>query len=312
MHPGSTILITGGTGLIGSALSAALLQRGHHVIILTRNISNYKRKTINDKLDYAIWDIQNQTIDIEAVSKADYIVHLAGASVAEKRWTVKRKNEIRDSRTRSSALLVKALTENKHHVKAVISASGIGWYGESDKNFFTESDPHAKDFLGETCSQWEASIDPVQDIGIRLVKLRTGIVLSNEGGALKEFKKPVRFGIATILGSGRQIVSWIHMDDLVRIYMDAMENESMTGVYNAVAPETVTNKNLVLTIAKAWRGKFFIPFRVPTFMLKIILGEMSIEVLKSANVSSNKLRSAGFIFQYPTLASAIGQLASVK
>jgi len=318
----STVLITGGTGLIGKALTTALLERGYSVIILTRHLPNDKPETINNKLLYAIWDIEKQTIDKAAIGKADYIIHLAGASVAEKRWTTKRKNEIVESRTKGSSLLVKALSETDNKVKAVISASGIGWYGSpfsvqseekgTIKTPFIETDPPAEDFLGVTCRQWEASVEPAALMGKRLVKFRTGIVLSNEGGALAEFKKPLRFGLATILGSGKQIVSWIHIDDLVRLFMYAIENEELDGVYNAVAPRPVTNKEFILALARKLKGKFFIAVHVPSFILNIVLGEMSVEVLKTAAVSSAKIQDAGFIFHYPAVAPAIRQLSDPK
>jgi len=315
----STILITGGTGLIGKALTTALLERGYNVIILTRKLPNEETHPPQwDKLSYALWDIKKQSIGNDTVSKADYIIHLAGASVAEKRWTTKRKNEIVESRTNSSALLVKALSETDNKVKAVISASGIGWYGSpasvlsetkgTMKNPFIETDPPSEDFLGETCRRWEASIEPAALMGKRLVKFRTGIVLSNEGGALSEFKKPLRFGLATILGSGKQIMSWIHIDDLVRLFMFAIENEELDGVYNAVAPRPVTNKELILALARKLKGKFFIAVHVPSFVLNVVLGEMSIEVLKSATVSCDKIHYSGFTFLYPTIDAALKNL----
>ena len=326
----STVLITGGTGLIGKALTTALLERGYNIIILTRKLplegvllkNDEQNSSQADKLSYALWDIEKQAINYKAISKADYIIHLAGASVAEKRWSTKRKNEIVESRTNSSALLVKALSETDNKVKAVICASGIGWYGSpasvlsetkgTIKNPFIENDPPAEDFLGETCRRWEASIEPAALMGKRLVKFRTGIVLSNEGGALTEFKKPLRFGLATILGSGKQIISWIHIDDLIRLFMYAIENEELIGVYNAVAPRPVTNKELILALARKLKGKFFIAVHVPSFVLNLVLGEMSIEVLKTAAVSSAKIQDAGFIFQYPAVAPAIRQLSDPK
>jgi len=308
-----TVLITGGTGMIGKALTQALIERGFNVIILTRHF-NDKQKTGNDKLTYAIWDIAKQTIDKNAFAKADYIIHLAGASVAEKRWTKKRKQEIVSSRVDSGKLIVDSLKKLPNKVKTVISATAIGWYGpdKNDANKFTEDDPSSNDFLGQTCKQWEIAIEPVSFLGKRLVKIRIGIVLSNEGGAYVEFKKPLKFALATILGNGKQIISWIHIDDLIRAILFAMENEKMEGVYNAAAPHPVSNKELVLEIARKERGKSYIPVHVPTFALKIRLGEMSVEVLKSATVSSEKIQQAGFIFQYPDLASAVSQLASQK
>ena len=306
-----TVLITGGTGMIGKALTQALIERGFHVIILTRNANN-KKATSN--ISFAEWDIQKQTIDKSAFAKADYIIHLAGASVAEKRWTTKRKQEIISSRVDSGKLIVDSLKNLPNKVKTVISATAIGWYGpdKNDGKKFTELDPSSNDFLGQTCKQWEAAIEPASFLGKRLVKLRIGIVLSNEGGAYPEFKKPLKFSVATILGNGKQIVSWIHIDDLIRAILFAMENESMEGVYNVVTPHPVSNKELVLEIAKEERGRSYIPVHVPTFALKIRLGEMSVEVLKSATVSSEKIQQAGFIFQYPDVGSAISQLASQK
>jgi len=312
----STILITGGTGLIGTALTKELLSKNYDVIILTRSPEKYSSNT--ERLSYVKWDIDKQTIDINAISKADYIIHLAGAGVADKRWTSKRKKEILESRTHSSALLVKSLKKNANNVKAVISASGIGWYGSPTLSLpdekgtgqqpFIETDPASEDFLGTTCREWEASIDPVTLLGKRLVKFRTGIVLSGEGGALKEFKKPLRFGFATILGNGKQVMSWIHIDDLVRLYIYAIEKETLHGVYNAVAPQTVTNKKFTLELARITRGRFFVPMYVPSFFLEIVIGDMSIEVLKSATVSSEKIKKEGFTFLYPSVKSAFRQL----
>ena len=308
-----TVLITGGTGMIGKALTQALIERGFNVIILTRHISD-KQKSKIDKLSYAVWDVQKQTIDKSAFAKADYIIHLAGASVAEKRWTKKRKQEIVSSRVDSGKLITDSLKSLPNKVKTVISATAIGWYGpdKNDGKEFKEEDPSSNDFLGQTSKQWEAAIEPVSFLGKRLVKIRIGIVLSNEGGAYVEFKKPLKFRFATILGNGKQIVSWIHIDDLVRTILFAIGNEQMEGVYNAVAPHPVSNKELVLEIARKERGKSYIPVHVPTFALKIRLGEMSVEVLKSATVSSEKIQQAGFIFQYPDLESAISQMVSQK
>jgi uncharacterized protein (TIGR01777 family) len=303
------VTITGGTGLIGKNLTTALIRKGYRVIILSRENSNNRSE---ENIKYASWDINKQQMDGFAISEADHIVHLAGAGVMDKRWTKKYKKEILSSRTRSSELLIKGLHENTNKVRSVISASAIGWYGKdhdlSQRKPFIESDPADKNFLGETCRLWEQSIEPASQVGKRVVKLRFGIVLSPKGGALEEFKKPLRFGVAAILGDGSQVISWIHIDDLCRMIIYAMENDKIKGSYNAVAPTPVSNKSFTLKLAKLVRKNFFIPIHVPQFLLKIILGEKSIEVLKSATVSADKIKNEGFTFLYPTIDAALGQL----
>ena len=302
----SVILITGGTGLVGTALTGFLTDKGYDVIVLSRKAS----KSENNRVSYAQWNIEQQTIDAGAVSKADYIIHLAGAGIAEKKWSKARKKELVESRTHSSALLVKALHEIPNKVKAVVSASAIGWYGPDLKRHghtvaFTEDMKPDEGFLGETCRLWEESIAGVEKQGRRLVTLRLGIVISNEGGALAEFKKPLKFGIAGVLGKGKQVISWIHIADLCRMFLFALENETLRGVYNAVAPNPVTNKELTLALAEKLRGRFFIPVHVPAFIIKALFGELSLEVLKSTTVSSQKIKSAGFTFVYPQINAAL-------
>lgn len=310
----ATILITGGTGLIGSSLTELLLEKRHKVIILTRNLKKaVDRQTADERLTYARWNAEEQSIDRDAIEKTDYIVHLAGEGIVDKRWTEKRKKQIVQSRIQSSGLLIKALKEIPNGVKAVVSASAIGWYGpdKSGKKIshrFIESDSHDQSFPAEVCKWWEESIQPVTSLGIRLVKFRFGVVLGNNGGALAEFKKPVRFGIASILGGGSQVISWIHVDDLCRLITFAVENDKIEGVYNAVTPNPVTNKELILKLAKKMRGKSFIPIHVPGWVLRAILGEMSIEVLKSTTVSSEKIQQTGFQFLYPQIDAALNDL----
>lgn len=297
--------------MIGKALTHALVERNYKVIILSRNPPGQQRAPGN--ISFAAWNISNQTIDTQAIQRADYIIHLSGAGIADKRWTKKRKQEIVDSRVKSGELLVKALQETPNKVKALISASAIGWYGPDpvipNPKPFAETDPPDSSFLGDTCRRWEESTDLVSQMGKRSVKLRTGIVLSKDGGALHEFEKPLRFGIASILGNGRQVYSWIHIDDLVRLYISAIEDDNMRGVYNAVAPKPVSNKELVLELARTKKGNFFIPVYIPSFALKIALGEMSVEVLKSATVSCDKIHYSGFTFLYPSLHAALKNLA---
>ena len=306
----ATILITGGTGMVGTQLTKLLVAQGHEVIILTRN--PLPDDQLGKAIKHAKWDLQTKWIDPIAFANADHIIHLAGAGVADKRWSPKRKAEILNSRAESGALIVDSLHKIPNKIQSVISASGIGWYGAdtalSLQKGFTEETPADTEFLGETCRIWEQNIQGASSAGKRLVIFRIGIVLSNSGGALVEFKKPIRLGFAAILGDGKQKISWVHIDDLCNMFLKAIEDQNMQGVYNAVAPEIVTNKKLTLELAKSMKHRFFIPIHIPAFLLKWILGEMSIEILKSATVNSYKIQGSGFQFRYPKLADAIQQL----
>jgi len=299
----ATVLITGGTGMIGKALTSLLVQKGHRVIVLTR-----KARPAAGLVEYETWDLKKQVFPTHILAGTDYIIHLAGANVGQGRWTSKRKEVILRSRTDSAALLVKSLRETPNRVKAVISSSATGWYGPDHGRLFREGDPPADDFLGNTCREWESSITPVVQLGKRLVILRTGIVLATEGGAFPAFRGPLKAGIGAILGNGKQVISWIHLHDICRMYLHAIENPNMGGPYNAVSPEPVTNKALVLALARKLKGSFFIPVHVPAFVLKILFGEMSVEVLKSCTVDAGSIRASGFQYTYPTLKAALGEL----
>ncbi len=309
MMNNKTILITGGTGLVGRKAAEFFVSNGYDVIILSRNPA--KQTSNNASIRFAAWDVAKGTIDDWAIRQADAILHLAGAGVVDKPWTDAYKHEIIASRTKGSALIAKALQTIENRVTTVVSASAIGWYG-ADKTGkpFVESDPPSRNFLGETCRLWEESIRPVSTMGKRLVIYRIGIVLAREGGAFAEFVKPLRFRVAAVLGNGKQIVSWIHVDDLCRMFLYAIENTHVQGIYNAVAPHPVSNKVLTLSIAKAKYGKAFISMPVPAFVLKIMLGARSIEVLKSTTVSSRKILDAGFQFQYPLIENALKHLVA--
>ena len=308
-----TVLMTGGTGMVGTRLTSLLTEKGYKVIILTRDLkSAISKQPHDDKISYARWNPEDQTIDGDAISKSDYVIHLAGANIGEKRWTKRRKREILRSRTQSGSLIVKGLKENPNNIKAVVSASAIGWYGpdsiiSKDKGF-TESHPSNSDFLGDTVRLWEESIQRVTAFDKRLVKFRFGVIFSNKGGAMKRFKEPIKFGIAPVMGSGKQILSWIHIDDACRLYINAIENESLSGVYNAVSPMPVSNEKLMITLAQKMKGKAFIKVYVPEWTLKLMFGELSIEVLKSTTVSSEKIRGTGFQFIYPSIESAFDNL----
>lgn len=302
-----TILITGGTGMVGKALTTHLLEQGYRVIILTRNKTKASASiAASSTLKYSYWDPSLNQIDPAILQIADHIINLAGAGVADKRWSVSRKKEIRDSRVWAGNCIVHALQQLPHHVKTVVNASAIGWYGpDTEKNLpFTEEAPAYYDFLGSTCKDWENSTATLDKLGIRVVTFRIGIVLTPEGGALREFIKPLNWGVATILGNGNQKISWVHLEDLVLLFAYAIQSTELKGIYNAVSPAPVTNQELILTLAKL-RRRYFIPIRVPAFLLQVVMGEMSVEVLKSTTVSAQKIMDTGFRFRYPLIQSAL-------
>ena len=303
-----TVLITGGTGLVGTRLTELLQQKKYKVTHLSRS-----KKNENNVITYT-WDIKKATIEEEAITTANYIVHLTGAGIADKRWTTKRKKEIIDSRVKSANLLFEKIKTLGHPLKAFISASAVGYYGAvTSEKIFTESDPPANDYLGETCRLWEAAADQIGQTGtvtgrtIRTVKLRTGVVLSDKGGVLEKMMQPIRYFLGAPLGNGKQYMPWIHIDDLCRIYIKAIEDEKLQGAYNAVAPAHVTNKELTKAIAKTLNKPLFLP-NVPGWLLEIVLGEIGEVALKGSRVSCEKIIKAGFEFQFPELEGALNSL----
>src|SRR5258706_9741545 len=292
------VLITGASGLIGSILSE-LLSKNHSVVQLGRS----KRE---NKGSFFAWDIKKNEIDPRAFDEVNTIVHLAGSNVGDKRWTASWKKEILDSRIRSTRLLFDTIKKNNRSIKTFVSASAIGYYGfESDSVFEEESIP-GKDFLAQVTKQWEDEVDKIKTLGIRIVKIRIGIVLIEKGGALDKMVLPIKYGVGSPLGSGQQYLSWIHIDDLCRIFVKAIEDENMNGAYNAVA-NWATNSEMTKTIAKILNRPLWLP-KVPPLALKIILGEMADIVLNGSKVSSEKIKQAGFRFQYSVLEDALKDL----
>lgn len=299
MAMGKKVLITGGTGLVGSHLIPLLQQNGYEVAVLSRSKDLLKPYEIFE------WDHKNDYLEDGAFDGVDAIIHLAGAGVAEKRWTADRKDDIYNSRAKTSFLLFNKLKETPHQVKTFVSASAIGYYGMDTGNInLQETAPVGHDFLAHVTDAWETSTNKMTELNIRLVQLRIGVVLSKDGGALVELLKPP---VAAPLGKGRQYMSWIHIEDLCQMFLYALENESMLGAFNAVSPGPVTNKELTKEAAKAF-GKTFIPIPVPGLLLKIFLGEMAKVVLGGNRVSSEKIMAAGFEYKYPKLIPALENL----
>lgn len=295
----ATILITGGTGLVGRHLCRKLKEKGYSIALLSRT-----RQHHSDIPTYA-WNLDNNEIEKEAIKTADYVIHLAGANIGDKRWTNKRRQLIIDSRVKTGELIFDKTKESNIKLKAFISASAIGYYGAitSDK-IFCETDPPSNGFLGETCLQWEQSADRFRELGIRTVKIRTGVVLTKQGGALAKMITPVIMGIGSAIGNGKQYLPWIHIDDLCGIYIKAIEDTQMNGVYNAVAPDHKTNRDFIRILASVLKKPFWFP-DVPAIAMKIMFGKMSGILLKGSRVSSDKINAAGYNFLFPDLENAL-------
>ena len=296
----STILITGGTGLLGSALKNALEKDGHRVLILTRNFPT-------ERPDYFHWNVEAGFVDPNALNETDVIFHLAGASIAEKRWTPKYKKVLLESRTLTSALIADRLRDFPNRVKTVIATSAIGVYGNTGDQWVDENSTQSSGFLGELCRKWEKELMRFDGIGKRVVILRTGVVLSPKGGMLKEVQKPVKLFVGSAIGSGQQYVSWIHIDDMVRMLIYAMKNESVKGTFNAAAPEPVTNKAFMQSLAHTLHRPLW-PFNVPSKLISVMMGEKAEIILEGQRVSSKKIISSGFNFNFTHIDSALHNL----
>lgn len=297
-----TILITGASGLVGRHLVRKLKLNHFEIKTLTTN-----RERANGK-DTFFWNPEQQIIDNQSVEDVDFIIHLAGANIGESRWTEERKKTILESRTISAALLLKAVEEKGTQLKAFISSSATGYYGAiTTSEVMNEDSKPAGDFLGSVCVAWEQAADLFTVKDIRTVKIRTGVVLAKNAPALNKMLLLVKFGIGSPLGSGKQYMPWIHIDDLCEIYLKAVLNENMQGPYNAVAPHQTDNKTMMKTLAKQLKRPFFFP-AVPAFVLKFLLGEMSSLVLEGSMVSPLRLIESGFRFKYPDIDEALKEI----
>ena len=297
------VLITGATGLIGKEVVKRCHENGIDVNYLTTSISKIEN-TKNYQGFY--WNIKTKDIDTNCFKDVDAIIHLTGATIF-KRWTESYKKEIVNSRTESSKLLIDSLTNEPHTIKHVISASAIGIYPDSLTNYYNETFTNFDDtFISDVVIKWEQSVDGFSKLNIAVSKVRTGLVLSKKGGALAEMVKPIKYGLGAPFGTGEQWQSWIHIEDLVNIYLYILKN-TLEGVYNGVAPNPVTNKELTKAIAKTLDKPLFLP-NIPKFFMKLVLGEMHTLLFDSQRVSSKHIEDKGYNFKFSYLKPALQDL----
>lgn len=290
------ILLTGATGLVGTALVKQLQSAGHDIHFLT---TSKNKLSSDDNYKGFYWNPSQNEIDVQCIDDVEVIIHLAGANVSN-RWSKQYKQEIIDSRTKSTSLLADLLKNNKHKVKHVINASAVGIYKDSlNVNYDESAEAFSDTFLGQVVQKWENAADVFQSMNIRLAKVRIGIVLSENGGAFVKMSQPIKMGVGAAFGSGKQWQSWISLDDLVSIFIFIMDKE-LEGVYNAVAPNPVTNKELTKAIAKHFKRPLFLP-GIPKFMMQLILGEMHQILFESQKVNAEKIKSLGFEFKHPEI-----------
>lgn len=293
-----TVLITGGTGLVGSRLTQVLVERDYRVLHISRNCTG------QNNIPCFKWDLNKEYFDKEVINGVDFIIHLAGANVAEGRWTSKRKRIILESRVLGSQLVCKMVEASNGTIKAVISSSAVGYYGiHNGANLVDETSDAGNDFLANVCVQWEKAVSTCDT---KVAILRTAVVLSKKGGAIPKMLTPIKWGVGSPLGSGSQLMPWIHIDDLCDMYIFALENR-LEGPYNAVSPQLVSNKELTYQLAKTINRKIIFP-NVPSIALQLMLGEMAEMLLKGTNVSSSKIENTGFKFKFPSLSKALNQL----
>jgi uncharacterized protein (TIGR01777 family) len=295
------ILITGGTGLIGKLLTDKLLDLGYQVSRLSRKPGD------NPNVKTYLWDVAKGRIDENCIDGIDAVLHLAGAGIADKRWTDKRKKEIIESRAKSIGMIYRLIKNKPNKINTIISASAIGYYSNRGDEFLTEQSLPGRDFMAQCCMEWEDAVDKGRPLGLRILKFRTGVVLYKDEGALPQMAMPVKLGFGAPFGNGKQWIPWIHWRDVVDMYLYGIENINLTGVYNMVAPGPVTNKQLIKALARQLHRPAW-PIKVPAFVFKLLMGEMSTIVLGSTKVSAQKIEKDGFVFKYPDLPAALREI----
>jgi len=296
-------LITGGSGMVGTRITEVLLKNHQEVNWLSS--SKKSKQGVNS----FYWNIKTNEFDNKCLEGVDVIIHLAGTGIADKNWTPERKVELIDSRIKSTALLLEAIKKTSSKPKAIIAASAIGIYKNKGNDLLDENATIGNDFLATLTHDWEKAMDGFEALNIRTVKVRIGIVLAPEGGYLNKIAAPAKFGFAAALGDGKAMTSWIHIDDLVSMFLFFSNKNNLNGVYNAVAPHPVSNYEMTSQIAKALHKPFFMP-NVPSFALKLVFGEMASVILMSQNISCKKIIETGFEFKHVELPNALQNLLS--
>lgn len=297
------VLITGGTGLVGRNLSGKLAERGYEVRLLSRKPAK------NNKFPTYKWDINSEFIDIDALTDIDYIIHLAGENLGAGRWTKKRKQKIIDSRVKGSELIYNTVKNLENKPKTFISASAVGIYPSfrDSQEYYIEKDMYGTGFTAEVCIAWEAAADKFKKLGIRSVKIRTGLVQDKNDPALKKILQVAKLGILPVFGTGKQYYPWIHIDDLAELYITAIENKDFNDPFNAVAPQQITNYEYIQSIKKVRGGKGIIT-RIPEFALRVLFGEMTDIVVKGTKIQSKLHKKDKFKFKFATIDEAMKDL----
>ncbi len=294
-----TVLITGGNGLIGRHLCEKLISKGYRAAILTRKHVQIKG------VECFHWDPDSGEIEIEALTGADFIIHLSGVNIGGGRWTRKRKKLIIDSRVMAGKFIFDKMKESGKKPEAFISISGTGYYGSvTSEKVFTETDEPANDFLANVCLKWEKTASMFAGEGIRSVIIRSAPVLTSRGGILGSMSVPVRLGFGSPIGSGKQYFPWIHIEDLSSIFTMAIEDHNLNGVFNAASPGNITSMEFTRTLARVLKRPYWFP-RIPSFFLKFIFGEMSGILLNGSRISAEKLMKSGYVFKFPELEPAL-------
>ena len=299
------VLMTGATGFVGKVLVKKILAQGDEVVVLSRNKEKAKA-VFGEKCQYGEWKDTNTLPPLEVFNGVEGVINLMGEGIADKRWSPEQKNKIRTSRLQGTTKLIEAISKLSQKPKVMVSTSAIGIYGSRGDEELTENSKTVHDFLGSLCTDWEKAASSVKDLGVRLVIIRTGVVLGKDGGALKKMLPPFKLGLGGPLGDGKQYMSWIHIDDLASMYIDGLKNPNLEGPFNGTAPHPLTNKEFTKVLGKTLHRPTFLP--APAFAIKAAFGEMSTVILDGQKVMPEKFLKHQFKFKYPDLEKALSDI----